>query len=388
MTAEEHEAKRRGGAAARSAPRVLVVSHEASRTGAPKVALDLLAALRHAGWEAVVWHRWGGPLEADLDAAASRSVVQPANRLRLALRRLRPARSAAAALDRWGIGRVLRRERPDLVWANTTMTARVAAEAQGQGIATVLYVHEQEWARPLLEAVGPSTLATMTLVGCSAEAAALASDCADGAPARVLRPAVDVAALRRRAGVDERRPPPVALASPPVVVGCGTADHRKGFDVFCAAAQLAGDAGQRWRWRWVGRHDLATPPPGVELAGEVASTAAELAAASTFVLTSRAEAFPLVVLEAMALGRPIVASDLAGPAEQLGDAGLLVAPGEPAALVEAVGRVLGDPALAARLGAEAAARCEQRWAVGPFGEEAAAIAARAVDGHGAPPVPN
>ena len=46
-----------------TAPTTLVVSHEASRTGAPRVAVELLHALREAGHRTVVVHRWGGPLE-------------------------------------------------------------------------------------------------------------------------------------------------------------------------------------------------------------------------------------------------------------------------------------------------------------------------------------
>jgi glycosyltransferase involved in cell wall biosynthesis len=73
---------------------------------------------------------------------------------------------------------------------------------------------------------------------------------------------------------------------------------------------------------------------------------------------SRWDALPQAVLEAMALGKPVIASDASGNAVILRDGldGLLVPPTDPAAWARAIDRVLGDPALAARLGAEARRR--------------------------------
>ena len=63
------------------------------------------------------------------------------------------------------------------------------------------------------------------------------------------------------------------------------------------------------------------------------------------------EAFGLVLLEAMALGRPLVASALGGPAEVVtASAGRLFDPSRPDALAAELASLLGDPALRARLG--------------------------------------
>jgi len=74
-----------------------------------------------------------------------------------------------------------------------------------------------------------------------------------------------------------------------------------------------------------------------------------------FVLPSLWEGLPLVLIEAAALGRPIVATDIGGSREIItrGETGLLVPPADPQALAAAVNRLLDDPVLAARLGENA-----------------------------------
>jgi glycosyltransferase involved in cell wall biosynthesis len=78
-------------------------------------------------------------------------------------------------------------------------------------------------------------------------------------------------------------------------------------------------------------------------------------------------ASPLKVFEYMAAGRAIVAPDQPNIREVLrdGETALLFDPGKPGALWEAIGRLAGDPALRARLGAAARAEVLSRdltWA--------------------------
>ena len=70
------------------------------------------------------------------------------------------------------------------------------------------------------------------------------------------------------------------------------------------------------------------------------------------------ESFGIVLVEAMAAGLPIVASDIAGYREVARDGldGLLVRPADPEALAAGVKRLLDSPALAARLGESGACR--------------------------------
>jgi glycosyltransferase involved in cell wall biosynthesis len=78
-----------------------------------------------------------------------------------------------------------------------------------------------------------------------------------------------------------------------------------------------------------------------------------LAALSVFVLPSANEGMGLVLVEAMAMGVPVVATRVGGIPSVVpdGECGLLVEPGDVAGLAGAVAKLLADPALAARMGA-------------------------------------
>ena len=84
-------------------------------------------------------------------------------------------------------------------------------------------------------------------------------------------------------------------------------------------------------------------------------------AADASLLTSSWENFPHTVVEALAVGTPVIASSVGGVPELVhdGENGLLVAPGDVGELVGAIRRVIGEPALRERLAAGAAPSVEQ-----------------------------
>jgi glycosyltransferase involved in cell wall biosynthesis len=161
-----------------------------------------------------------------------------------------------------------------------------------------------------------------------------------------------------------------------VVVAAGRLTPQKGFDrlipAFAGVAELYPD----WRLRIFGAGRDRALLKGlivahrlegrVMLMGHTDRLAEEMADAAIFVLSSRAEGFPMVVLEAMAAGLPVVSFDCpTGPADMIthGFDGLLVPEGDVAALSASIRQLIGDPQLRARMGAEArrtAARYDQR----------------------------
>jgi glycogen(starch) synthase len=162
-----------------------------------------------------------------------------------------------------------------------------------------------------------------------------------------------------------------------LLVSVGRLEENKGFHVLAdALAQLQARAGH-WRWVLVGDGPYrSTIAAGIEaaglarrvqLAGRVSETelAAWYAAADIFVHPTLYEGSSLVTLEAMANGKPVVATRAGGLPDKVrpGETGWLVEPGSPSALAEALadGLAQGDETLA-RFGRAGRALVEQAFA--------------------------
>jgi glycosyltransferase involved in cell wall biosynthesis len=141
-----------------------------------------------------------------------------------------------------------------------------------------------------------------------------------------------------------------------VVVGViGRQGAVKGYPDFLAAAELLGrESGLALRWL-IARADPVPLPSGFPAEALRASTEAEMAAfynrCGVFVFPSLAEGFGLPALEAMACGCAVVTTDCGGvstfarPDENC----LMVPPGRPVLLAEAIGRLVRDRPLRSRL---------------------------------------
>lgn len=163
---------------------------------------------------------------------------------------------------------------------------------------------------------------------------------------------------------------------PPVVVLPARLLWDKGVGEFVEAARQLRAAGSRARFALVGDVDPENPAsisPAV-LDAWAAEGAVErwgwrrdmrdvLASATVVCLPSYREGVPKALLEAMAMGRPFVTTDVPGCREVAhgGSTGLVVPKGHAARLAEALGRLLDDPALRARLGAEGRRQVEARY---------------------------
>lgn len=113
----------------------------------------------------------------------------------------------------------------------------------------------------------------------------------------------------------------------------------------------------------------------LRMIGETNDVYGVLAAADLFVAPSWAESFPYSVLEAMALGLPIVATDVGGVGEAIEDevTGLLVPARNSKALGAAVSDLLDDRARAVRLGQAAAKRLQERFTLRQMIERTLAV---------------
>jgi glycosyltransferase involved in cell wall biosynthesis len=154
---------------------------------------------------------------------------------------------------------------------------------------------------------------------------------------------------------------PPRVADGRYVLFMGFPYHLKGVDVLIRAFSRISDRFPEHRLLLVGHcpdpapyYALAAGNPRVEIRRPLPHDAAMqlMAGCSAFVLPSRTEAMGRVLLEAMAFGRPIVASRVGGIPHYVrdGETGLLFESEDVDGLAARLARVLSDPALAARLG--------------------------------------
>jgi glycosyltransferase involved in cell wall biosynthesis len=111
--------------------------------------------------------------------------------------------------------------------------------------------------------------------------------------------------------------------------------------------------------------------PAVAVMDHRDDVARVLAGLDVLVCPSDHEPFGMIVLEALAAGRPVVASDSGGPAEILedGESGLLFRTGDPEALAAALLEVLGDPSLARSLADAGRRRVRRAFTRGRYAQE-------------------
>ena len=198
-----------------------------------------------------------------------------------------------------------------------------------------------------------------------------------GIPPRLVRCIPNGVDTRRFAPSDpaERRRLRRALGVPPVpaVVYAGRLAPEKGVDVLLdgwAAARsrglvatlcLVGEGPERPALERRARdHGILG---AVRFAGPASDVAPWLGAADAFVLPSRLEGLSVALLEAMATGLPVIASDVGGTREAAGGAAVLVPPADPGALADALVAVLSDPGVAAALGEAARRRVLSRYGI-------------------------
>ena len=171
-------------------------------------------------------------------------------------------------------------------------------------------------------------------------------------------------------GLDlERFPYRSPRERPPRIVGVGRLVEKKGFVDLIEACAILADEGRTFTCQIVGtgekevelrmriahlgledRVELLGPRPQSELV-RLVQDAAVLAAPCVVGADGNRDGLPTVLLEAMALGTPCVSTDVTGIPEVIrdGETGLMVPQRDPATLAAAIGRLLEEPDLRARL---------------------------------------
>jgi glycosyltransferase involved in cell wall biosynthesis len=161
--------------------------------------------------------------------------------------------------------------------------------------------------------------------------------------------------------------PVPAAAGGDLVASISMLEPVKGLDAFVRAAAALGEVDGA-------RFEIVGSGPAAEDLRELAASLGApvgfpghvpapevLPRLRVFVLTSWFENCPMALLEAMMAGVPAVVTGVGGVPELVADTALVVPPGDPGALAEALRRLLSDPAFAADLGARARARASAEF---------------------------
>ena len=186
------------------------------------------------------------------------------------------------------------------------------------------------------------------------------------------------------------QPDPIERDDRPVVLTVARLDEQKGHRyLFEAAVQLpdvqfmlAGDGPLRSaleeQVRTLGLEDR------VHFLGHRTDIRDLLTHCDVFVLPSLYEGLPLSILEAMAAGKPVIATQVGGTAEAVlaGETGLLVPPADSTALAAAIHSMLADRAFARRLGTAGRLRVEREFSSDVLLQQVAALYTKLLARHG------
>lgn len=166
-----------------------------------------------------------------------------------------------------------------------------------------------------------------------------------------------------------------------VVIAAGRLTKQKGFDRLIPAFAQVSSKHPDWKLRIFGGGDMQQPlqrqidelglGAHVELMGFSKQLPEEMASSSIYVMSSRFEGFPMVLLEAMGCGLPVISFDCTtGPSDIIeeGHDGLLVKNGDIDGLAAAIISLIEDPERRKRMGA-AAHEKSQQYATSGISEE-------------------
>jgi glycosyltransferase involved in cell wall biosynthesis len=315
---------------------VLIASYSGLLGGAESVLLDCATRLARPAVVACP----AGPLAEAARAAGLRHAPLAERSLRLRGTRASAAHAAGLAGLAWELGGLVHRQRPAALVA-WSARAVLAASLMPRRPPLLAVLHDLAPSA----AVGAATrLAVRRADGVVAASRAIAAEL--GTPATILHPGVDLAAFSPTPRPDG---PPRALILGALVgwkrpeLALEVAARMPELHLTVAGAALPGDDG---RLAAALRERAAAPDLAgrVTLPGPVDARAA-LAAAHCLLHCADAEPYGLVLVEALACGRPVVAPAGGGPLEIVTDgAGRLYPPGDAGGAATALRAVLADPA--------------------------------------------
>jgi LmbE family N-acetylglucosaminyl deacetylase/glycosyltransferase involved in cell wall biosynthesis len=347
-------------AAVSDKPEILFVSHDASRTGAPIFLLSLIAYLgRRLDLSCIILLARGGELEPAFRALGHTVVLGSRERL------------DAVVLD------ALKQRNIRVAYVNTISNGALQERLKALGCPILCHVHELAFSiehffggRNLKQVLGSTDL----FLAASKEVRAYLEKLVPPDRVVLAYPFIDAEANRQAA---RAAAPHLNVAPGTVVVGaCGTLGWRKGSDLFVQLARrVLAVTAKPVVFVWIGGPlaqgeyrsllydaDIMGIAGHLRFPGHVESPLPYFAQFDIFVLPSREDPFPLVMLDAASLGKPIVCFEHAGGTPELveTDAGVVVPYLDVDAMAAAVARLVESPELRAKLGENARRKTRER----------------------------
>ena len=327
----------------------MVVFHEPHLGGATRSVTRIVPILADRGWQFSFWVDRPSELFDELTAqgfdvgGAPRHISYSARAWRLPPGPVRQARSIPPYMRRFR--KFLAERSPDLVHANSIMTGAEALAARGRDRSVLIHVHEMlpgGIRGNLLRRAAWSLDQVVAVSRASAERLRWR----DRSP-RVVYEGTPVPERTAEIRTDPR---PFSVGTVAVV------STRKGSDLYVEAARRVLSESDAIRFEMVGAPNDAVEREwalGIVSQAEAigvehrprADTFERYRSWDAFVLPSRADPFPIAMLEAMATGLPVIGTRRDGLAEQItDDCGILVEPDDPEALARAITSLAGRDA--------------------------------------------
>lgn len=346
---------------------VLLLSVSAKAAGAERVHAALVRHLPSHGFAPtpVLFER--GALEDWVAAAGFEATV-------LEARRTARPRAALGIIAR--LRRLIKRSDVRIVFSNQSNAHFYGGLAAAAARVPALWWQHGSAAPSLRERVAAAVPAAAII--CSSDATRSAQErLAPKRRVETIYPGISLDAVRGARGRGAAIRKRLGWTSNPIVAIVGRLDPWKGQRTFLEAATLIGAERPDVRFAVVGgalEEETKTPyadelralarslgiADRIHFAGHAGDPYAWFDAIDIVVHASRGEPFGLVVVEAMALGKPVVCAADGGPLEigREGECVLFASPRDAPAVAAAVCRILDEPGLAARLSRHARARAD------------------------------
>lgn len=364
--------------------RVLFVSHEATRTGAPLIILNILKHFQqHCDIQCETILHNGGHLVGDFKKYSEVDCVNVPRK---------PSDELKKKVQRW-----VAREKgnpPVLALCNSMESRFIAEELADCGVRMLYLVHElpSSYTEEDFQNIYKYSEKVIFPVHAVREAADAKAPMPSGKaivlPQGLLNPDFGKGITREQARLQVRRELNLPEQSF-VVLGCGTLDMRKGIDHFANVARRISDlptAGQPIHFVWVGEGPRWTHSPyhyvtldlerstaksRVHFIGERANVEPYFFGADLFLMSSRVDPFPCVIHEAMAAGLPIIAFDKSGGAPEAlaGGAGAVVPYADYEQTTAIIRMFSMQPEMTAALRARSIERVHSRYRFFDYGDK-------------------